>query len=343
MLDDTKKQPRLFYDIGEVPETIILSERFLSQISSLDYLQNGFLFDRVTLIASSTDSGKSTFASQILKNAMIQGYNCFAFFGEDGGAEARDRLYRQYIPYDKENFEYIPYCQNGKKTCCGEFFLKHDKFVEANNFFNNKLYLFNNNLPADKIGILATFEEARIKHNCKIFLLDNVEMFDLDTENENKGVKEICVALRQYAITKKVHIIIISHIRKTERGVFRPNIFDVKGTNSLTNMAKNILTIIRTDKIDKSTKEYKLFKKVLELNNFDLEKCDAVIEVLKTKGRGLGFVGLKFNKITNTYYEINKINAENKSIEDKIVEKPILYKQAELIEIGDDDDENLPY
>lgn len=324
-----------YYDIGVVPETKTLAERFLSPFGSLNYLLNGFIFDRITLITSGTDNGKSTLCSQILIEAIRSGYKCFAFFGEDGSAEARDRMFRQYTKYDRSNFDYQPYYLNGKETNCGEFLLRHDKFEEAQRFFSNNLYIFNNTLPADKDGIISTFEEARTNSGCRVFLLDNVEMFDLDSDNENKGIKEICIALRQYAITKKVHIIIVAHIKKTERNVLRPDIFDVKGTSALTNIAKNIVTIIRTDKLDRNLKEYKQFAKIIEQNGYTLDDSDAVIEVRKTKGRGLGFVCLKFNKVTNSYYECEK---RGSPFEPKAEpKKPVLYSQPSLIEVTDED------
>lgn len=323
-----------YYNIGVIPETTTLAERFLSPFSTLNYLLNGFIFDRITLITSGTDNGKTTFCSQIIMEAMKSGYKCFGFFGEDGGAEARDRLFKQYLKFDKDNFEYVPYKMNGKDTNCGEYLLKHEKFIEANRFFNDKLYIFNNNLPADKDNLIDTLEKARTEQGCKVFLLDNVEMFDLDSDNENKGIKEICIALRRYAITKKVHIIIVAHIRKTERNVLRPDIFDVKGTSALTNIAKNIVTIIRTDKLNKAIPEYKQFAKVLEQNNKDLYDSDAVVEVRKTKGRGLGFVCLKFNKISNSYYECEPKDKK----EEKQQAKPRPhYQQVELIPIDDDE------
>lgn len=323
-----------YYDIGVVPETRNLAERFLTPFGSLNYLLNGMIFDRITLITSGTDNGKSTLCSQILIEAIRGGYKCFAFFGEDGSGEARDRMYRQYLKFDRDNFEYKPYVQNGKETNCGEFLLKHDKFMEAQSFFQGKLFLFNNALPADKNGIIETFEEARVNTGCRVFLLDNVEMFDLDSDNENKGVKEICVALRQYAITNKVHIIIVAHIKKIERNVLRPDIFDVKGTSALTNVAKNIITIIRTDKLDRNLKEYKQFSKIIDQNGYSLDNSDAVIEVRKTKGRGLGFVCLKFNKISNSYYECTKNGADEPKEEPK---RPVLYTQPNFIEVTDED------
>ena len=333
--------PQQYYDIGIVPETTSLSERFLSPFSSLNYLLNGFIFDRITLITSGTDNGKTTLCSQIIIEAIKSGYKCFGFFGEDGGAEARDRMYRQYLRYDKDNFVYTPYQMNGKETNCGEFLLQHDKFEEASRFFAGKLFIYNNNIAADKDNLINTLERARMEQGCRVFLLDNVEMFDLDTDNENKGIKEICIALRRYAITKKVHIIIVAHIRKIERNVVRPDIFDVKGTSALTNIAKNIITIIRTDKLNRALPEYKQFAKTIEANGWKLDDLDAVVEVRKTKGRGLGFVGLKFNKISNSYYEIDKnttYTPPQEGPKKPTLYNPYSYKQSSLIPLDDDTD-----
>lgn len=58
--------------------------------------------------------------------------------------------------------------------------------------------------------------------------------------------------------------------------------------------------------MDKGSKEYKNLKKVVELNGYNLDEADAIAEVLKTKGRKRKLIGLKFNRISNSYYEMKK-------------------------------------
>lgn len=296
------EQPR-YYDIGIVPETVELTERIMLPWSTLNYLLNGLLLDRITLILAGTNAGKTTVTSQIIEYAIRMGYKTFYFAGEDGGAEARDRLFKQHTPFDKENYTYKVYKQFGKETNCGEYLLKHEKWERAQNFFHGKLFLYNNNIPTTQEELIATIDQARREQGCKLFCLDNVEMFDLDSENENASLKSICKALRQYAINHKIHIIIVSHIRKTERDVIRPSIFDAKGSNALTNISKNIISVIRTNTLDPTMKGYDNFKTLMELNGINLNEVDSVLEVLKTKGRSCGFCPLKFNKYTQMYYE----------------------------------------
>ena len=85
------------YDIGLVPKREELAERFMFPFSQINYLLNGGEFDRVTLITSSTDNGKSTIASQIICDIIRQGYNCACFFGEDTPYESQDRIFKQSI------------------------------------------------------------------------------------------------------------------------------------------------------------------------------------------------------------------------------------------------------
>lgn len=330
-----------YYDIGLVPETTELAERLILPYNEMNYCLNGLLMDRITLLIAPTNSGKSCFSSSIIKSAINQGYNCFGFFGEDGGAEARDRIFRQHLEFDKENFVYTPYMAGEQKTNSGEYILQHDKFVEVNEFYKGRLFIYNNNLLATKDSLIGAMEEARVNNDCRLFLIDNAEMFELEGDNENKSMKEFCIALRQYAISKKVHILLVCHIKKTERNICRPEIFDAKGTSSLTNIAKNIISLIRTDTLNPNTKEYKALAQVLDLNGYKIDECDAIVEILKTKGRKNAMIGLGFNRISNSYYEVKKYNQSQE--EDKPVlfaPKQSIYEELQPIE---DFDGQLPF
>ena len=311
------REMQRIYDIGRVKRHKELAERFSFPFPNLNYLLNGGIMDRVTMITSATDNGKTTLASQILCGVIKQGYKVCAFLGEDSSREAQERMFRQVTPFDE--MEYVPYVVNGKQTNMGEYFLTDAAFDRANGFFSGKLFLYNTLAGSSVDAILEGFEEARTEHGCRVFLLDNVEQFDFSTENENKALKDIVIKIRDYAITKKVHIFLVAHMRKTERDVLLPDLNDVKGTSAMVNISKNVLVLIRTDKLDKSTKAYDNLKGLLRLNNYDLEQADAVLKVAKTKGRKLGFCCLKYNARTNTYTEIPKLDEAAEETEKAVV------------------------
>ena len=297
----TKSQIKT-YDIGLVPHYDELEERFIFPFPQLNYLLNGGLMDRVTMITSSTDNGKTTLASQIIMSIISQGYNCCCFFGEDTARESQDRIFKQDCKDDPDATYYKAY----KDTNCGEFLLTDKAYQKCVNKFGGHLFLYNTMAQADVDTILDAFEEQRVRNNCRVFLLDNVEQFEFSSDNENKAIKDIVVKIRDYAINQKVHIFLIAHIRKTERGVIMPDLNDVKGTSAMVNIAKNVLVLVRTDKMDKNSPEYKTLSRVMEENGYDIEKAQAIIRVAKTKGRKLGYVGLTFDSTTQTYTELKR-------------------------------------
>ena len=66
------------------------------------------------------------------------------------------------------------------------------------------------------------------------------------------------------------------------------------------------------------------------------DDCDAIIEVLKTRHNKLGFVGLKYNKKANTYYECKKIN----NLQEENEKANVIVPKPELIPLGTED---LPF
>jgi hypothetical protein len=94
------------------------------------------------------------------------------------------------------------------------------------------------------------------------------------------------------------------------------------------------------DKVDKESKEYKALKRTVELNNYNLDEADSLLYVAKTKGRKLGFVCLKYNRKTNTYYECKKID-ESREESDRA--EVIVRQKPKIDDWEDMDDLENPF
>ena len=88
------------------------------------------------------------------------------------------------------------------------------------------------------------------------------------------------------------------------------------------------------DKVDHESKEYKSLRKLIEINNYNLDEADSLVFVAKTKGRKLGFCCLKYNKQTNTYYECKKIDEKK----DEPEKTQIIIRRPGLIPLNDDEE-----
>ena len=73
---------------------------------------------------------------------------------------------------------------------------------------------------------------------------------------------------------------------------------------------------------------------------FDLAKCDGVLQVLKEKGNGYGFVGINYDKETKTYRQAQKIS---KIEADKLFAKSERKQQSLSDLLPVEDPESLPF
>lgn len=319
-----------YKDIAVIQRRKNMAERLLMPFQQLNYLTNGILFGTVFLIMAPTNVGKTVLTRMITECVIKQGYKEFIMWGEDDEQTATEQLYTNHIPYNKTNYEHETY-KNDKTNMCWEYRLTQEKFDEAAQFFAGKLFVYDNNVTPTKENILAELEACFVNEQCRVFILDNLEILDLDNLDENKGVKEIMVALRRWAISHNAVIGLVSHIKKIERDVIIPDIFDNKGTSSVTNVCRNIFTLIRTDYINKNLKAYKQLEEEVTNAGYNIENCAGILKVLKSKGRGLGYVGLGFNKYTNSYYELPRTEKQDtKKDEQEFFKKPTSIQQQFL-------------
>lgn len=326
-------EEELIKSIGSVQYNGTMKDRFMFPFSTLNYLLSGGIYGRLSIWYSKTDEGKSTAVSQILCECVKQKVKCFVDFGEDTIEEATERIYKQFIPYNKENYISANYMHNGKPTNIWEYHLTEEKWNEAKQTFDNYLYIFDIMKTPNLTNIIKALDQAREK-GCKVGVIDNLENVEaMGDESENKFLKDVAITLRNYAVKYDMYIILVCHARKIEREYLIPEIEDIKGSSAVSNTAKDIVVIMRTDRMDKSSKQYASLKKLVEMNNYDLDSADGLIMVKKTKGKSLGMFTIGFSKATKSYYECKKID------ESKEDEKPVLFApQQGLIPISEDDD-----
>lgn len=315
----------LIKNIGDVKYNSEMRERFVFPFSPLNYLLSGGVFGRLCIIYSKTDEGKTTLLSQILCYCVKQGFKCMVDFGEDTVEEATETLFKQYTPYDDNNYVYVykKYTVDNKTFKIGEYHLTQDKWEEARSFFNDKLFVYDIMKDPNLLNIVKALDLAREK-GCRIAAIDNLENVEaINNENENSHSKDVAITLRNYAVKYGMYIFLVCHTKKFGHDYIVPDIEDIKGSSAVANTAKDIIVILRTDRMDKNSKQYKQLKRLVELNNYDLETANGLILVQKTKGPSLGVFAVGYSKHTKSYYECKKIDPQKKDND------PVLYANTE--------------
>ena len=318
---------KLIYDVTEFEYSREITQRFPYPFYRLNLITGGAEVGALNILFAKTNSAKSELIMQFMCNWVDYGYKVCAMLGEHTMRKAQASLYKKVSFYDKDKWITKSYGEdkNGKDLGIYETFISEEDEQKAKEFFKGKLYLYDTRNGFSLDSILQGFEEG-YKQGCKIFVTDNMMMLEYEgVSSELREQTDNTEKLRQWAKSHQVVCYLVAHARKIEVDRIRLTETDIQGSGNVSNKATTIITITRTNNIDKSTKQYRAYAKLLEFNYIDIEKCDAVLEVVKEKNaKGAGFVPLKWYESTKTFKEVYDPQMEEKRAKDKD-EKATLY------------------
>lgn len=269
-------------------------EREYTQIDELDYLLKGLEYGKLSLFSGITNHGKTTLMIQFAKNLIRQHKKVFYFSGEQTAEEFKNYLYVGMCIKDQLEFvrdEHNPRIYDTKP--------KDEILKYFDNVFANDFVVYNNNIIQNDIDKMIKVMKKAFYQGVRIFFIDN--FMQLDNSEKLEEQTRIVEMFKRFAMKHNVIVCLVAHPRKTQFMKSRLTIFDIAGTQNIANKSANICTIMRTDLLNES--DYSEVETVLMNNNYDIKKCDAVIEVLKTKGNACKMVGLKYNKELKIYCE----------------------------------------
>ena len=276
-------------------------EREYTYIDELDYLLKGLEYGKLSLFSGITNHGKTTLMIQFAKNFIRQHKKVFYFSGEQTAREFKNYLYVGMCKKEQLEFirdEHNPRIYDTKPK---------DEILEYfDNIFANDFVVYNNNIIQNDVDKMIKVMKKAFNQGVRLFFIDN--FMQLDNSEKLEEQTRIVELFKRFAMKNNVIVCLVAHPRKTQFMKSRLTIFDIAGTQNIANKSANICTIMRTDllnDIDKSEVESALIN-----NNYRIDDCDAVVEVLKTKGNACKMVGLKYNKELKNYYEAPHCNQQ---------------------------------
>lgn len=228
-------------------------------ISKLDYLLYGGLpFGGLTLVAGKPGEGKSTVASQIIINAIEEGYRCFVYSGE-----LPNHTFKAWMNYQVAGKRHIRTYEdkNWKDT---RYVVDGELIKKINAWYSNKCFLYDNNsIEGDeKESIVKTVENSIQQYGTKVILIDNlmtaldleeVESFD-KYDKQSMFVKK----LARIALKYEVLIILVAHKRKNN---FSTNDNDeISGSGDISNLAMVTLSYGKDKNIGEGQRLLKVSK-----------------------------------------------------------------------------------
>lgn len=276
-------------------------EREYTYIDELDYLLKGLEYGKLNLFSGITNHGKTTLMIQLAKNFIRQHKKVFYFSGEQTAEEFKNYLYVGMC--QKDQLEFVRDEHNSRIYDTKP---KDDVLKYFDNVFANDFVVYNNNIIQNDVDKMVKVMRKAFNQGVRVFFIDN--FMQLDNSEKLEEQTRIVELFKRFAMKNNVIVCLVAHPRKTQFMKSRLTIFDIAGTQNIANKSANICTIMRTDLLNAMDKNE--IESVLMNNNYNIDECDAVVEVLKTKGNACKMVGLKYNKELKNYYEAPHCNLE---------------------------------
>ena len=274
-------------------------EREYTNIKELDYLLKGVEYGKLTLWSGITNAGKTSLMTQFAKECLKQHKKIFYFSGEQTASEFKNYLYVGMCT--KEQLDFI---KDPKNERIYDTKPKQQVIDYFDNIYSSELFIYNNDIPNNTIDNMIKVMTKALNQGVRIFFIDN--FMQLDNSEKLEEQTRIVEKFKRFARDKNAIINLVAHPRKTQFMKCRLTIFDIAGTQNIANKSANICSIIRTDMLTDTERDevgYVLYK-----SGYNIDRCDGIVEVIKTKGNSCKMVGLEYDKEFKTYKEASKLS-----------------------------------
>lgn len=141
-------------------------------------------------------------------------------------------------------------------------------------------------------GLLEVFDYARAKYGCDQFIIDSLMRMGIASDDYN-GQEKAVFRIVDWAIKSNVHVHLVAHSRKGERGGGVAETEDIKGASEIGSNAFNIIAIWRDRTIEDKLKNANTDEEIAELQ----DKPGVHLNVAKQRnGDFEGRIGLWFDQ-----------------------------------------------
>ncbi len=246
MLDKVDKtESNRLVNLAAVKSEAKQNERYKSFIKGLDRKTNGFQMGQLTIWTGKSGHGKSTFISQMLIEAIEQGYKVCSYSGE-----LKLETFKNWIDLQIAGDENIDLVEDREY---GRFkkIIKPEILTKIENWYNGKIYCYDNRQIQENIEnnfVIHVIEEAIRNYGCKVFLIDNL----MTCSFENSKIQDFYKAQSDFVgrlsyLTKAydIHIHLVAHPRKTVGNAITQD--DISGTSDTFKRADNVFCIERKE------------------------------------------------------------------------------------------------
>lgn len=210
-------------------------------------LYGGIPFGTVCIVAGKRGDGKSTFTSQIMANAIEQGYSTFAYSGE-----LPNYLYKSWFDFQIAGRNHI--IENRSPSGNINRFITNRNQELISSWYHDRAYIYDSSIidGDEQEDLLKTVTQAVMQYGIRVVLIDNLmtAMYIDETQGTDKFERQgrFVRELTKIAIRHDVLVLLVAHRRKNSFSQDANE--EISGSGDITNLAGVTLSYDRGSRED---------------------------------------------------------------------------------------------
>lgn len=289
LISDAKDVPvKSVVDYSEIEELDISQmDGVTTGIKPLDNELLKIFFGTLTVLSGRPGSGKTSIIDQTIARTIDDSKSVFLFSKEMPERMSANwfntiiagrRNMAEQTSGDGRKYYVVPYATQKKMQ----------------SYYNKKLFIYRDDEPNDVESVMRSAEECVRKFGCKLIVLDNLMMIDLNCAESDKNTAQtnLINSLIKFAAKFNVAVVLIAHPRKTQDTNSDIEMYDISGTSNIINLAMRSIGLRRVSKKEKSDPKSQW------------NKYDVVLTVIKDRllGKADFQMGLWYDLTSRRFY-----------------------------------------
>ena len=212
-------------------------------IPEIDKRLMRLFYGTFTIVTGVNGSGKSSFLSQLIFNAIDDEKNAFLYSCELPNFQSKNWV--NYILAGQRNVK--EYCSNGATY----WKVTPEAQKAINDYYRGRLFIYKDGYNHKVDTILKSMEDTTRKYGCKLHIIDNLTSVDLEANENTKYQKqeEFVTRLIDFAKKFNVAVVLVVHPHKIET-MRRLSKMDIQGISAIIDLAHRILSLYRVTSAD---------------------------------------------------------------------------------------------
>lgn len=289
----------LIYNAQDIPVKSVIDYSEIDEldISQMDGVETGIkpldkelikiFYGTLTILSGRPGSGKTSLIDQAIARTIDKDEPVF-LFSKEMPERMSANWFNTIIAGRRNMIEKIS--DDGNRY----FVVSYETQKKMQGYYQKKLFIYRDDEPNDIDSVMLSAEECVRKFGCKLIVLDNLMMLDLQCSESDKNTAQTNLINRliKFASKFNVAVVLIAHPKKTQDSNSDIELYDISGSSNIVNLCMRSMGLRRVSKKEKEDPKAKW------------RKYDVVLTIIKDRllGKTDTQIGLWYDLVSRRFY-----------------------------------------